>query len=343
VKAASVSLGARVVGPGQPCLVVAEVGAAHEGQADTALRMIEAAFKMGADAIAFAMYETERLVVRRHPERKALGQAEFSARDWRTVLRAARASGLAVIVEAFDAPSLALAAEAEVDAFEVPSGDLEHHEWLREVAAAGRPLLLGAGGLSAVAVREALDLVGAVPCVLLFGLPAAPARAEDLRFLELTAAREQYRVPVGFKDRTDGGGAFALVAPALATAYGADLVKKPFTLDRSRKGRDYQASLAPEDFYRMVELLRQAEAARGESAPPDVADAARNGDGHRRSMVAASLISRGQVLTAAVLAYKRTGSRTAPGYAPREGHRVIGRRAARPIQADEIIREDMLE
>ena len=44
-----------------------------------------------------------------------------------------------------------------------------------------------------------------------------------------------------------------------------------------------------------------------------------------------------------MLAFKRTDGRAAPGYPPREAHRVIGRRAARPIQADETIREDMLE
>ena len=73
-------------------------------------------------------------------------------------------------------------------------------------------------------------------------------------------------MPVGFLDHTDGGSAFALVAPALAVAYGADLVEKHFTLDRSEKGYDYQSSLNPEDFYRMVELLRQAERAAGDGA-----------------------------------------------------------------------------
>jgi sialic acid synthase SpsE len=44
-----------------------------------------------------------------------------------------------------------------------------------------------------------------------------------------------------------------------------------------------------------------------------------------------------------MLAYKRTDVRFDPGFAPREADHVIGRRATRPIQADETIREDMLE
>ena len=62
-----------------------------------------------------------------------------------------------------------------------------------------------------------------------------------------------------------------------------------------------------------------------------------------RHVVAGSLISRGEVLTAEKLAYKRTDVRFEPGFSPRDSHRVIGRRASRPIQADETIREDMLE
>ena len=133
------------------------------------------------------------------------------------------------------------------------------------------------------------------------------------------------------------------MAPALAISYGADLVEKHFTLDRSEKGYDYQSSLSPEDFYRMVELLRQAERAQGDGPAAESDGAKRYHRLMARSIVAGKLIPRGEVLTADMLAFKRTDVRFEPGYPPRESHRVIGRRATRPIQADETIREEMLE
>jgi sialic acid synthase SpsE len=150
-------------------------------------------------------------------------------------------------------------------------------------------------------------------------------------------------VPVGFLDHTDGGSAFALVAPALAVGYGADLVEKHFTLDRSEKGFDYQSSLNPEDFYRMVELLRQAERAAGDGPAAESEGSKRYHRVMARSIVAGKLIPRGEVLTREMLAFKRTDVRFEPGFPPRSADRVIGRRAARPIQADETIREDMLQ
>jgi sialic acid synthase SpsE len=253
------------------------------------------------------------------------------------VLEAAKASGLAVVVEAFDAASRDLAAEAAVDAFQAHPTDLDHPELLRTLAASGRPLLVGAEAGEEPLVRAALDAAGGA-AALLVGPPGAPVAAEELRLAEIGALRERYGVPVGLLDPTDGGSAFALLVPALAAAHGAAFVEKRITLDRSRKGRDWAAALSPEDFYRMVELLRQSERARGEGETGARRPAARG-----RSIVAASLIGRGEVLTAEMLRFKRTDERFGRGLAPVEAHRVIGRRAARPIQADETIREDMLE
>ena len=337
------ALGSRTIGEGQPCFVLAEVASAHGGEADRALRMLESAFKMGADGIKFQLFRSNLLVVRRHPGRKDFDQIELSEKEWRKVLREAKASGLTVLVEPFDLPSLRVAQDESADAYKVHSTDMENPDFIRGVGAAGKPVMFATGGVPEDAVREALELAGAVPVGLLHGFQTFPTPIEEIRFRELASWKERYRVPIGFLDHTDGGSAFALVAPALAVSYGADLVEKHFTLDRSEKGFDYQSSLNPEDFYRMVELLRQAERAQGDG-PAAASDGAKRY--HRlmaRSIVAGQLIPRGEVLTGEMLAFKRTDVRFEPGYPPREAHRVIGRRATRPIQADETIREEMLE
>jgi N,N'-diacetyllegionaminate synthase len=337
------ALGSRTIGEGQPCFVLAEVASAHGGEADRALKMLESAFKMGADGIKFQLFRSDLLVVRRHPGRKDFDQIELTEKEWRKVLREAKASGLTVMVEPFDVPSLRLGQDEAADGYKVHSTDMENPEFIRAVGGAGRPVMFATGGVPEDAVQQALELAGAVPVGLLHGFQTFPTPIEEIRFRELASWKERYRVPIGFLDHTDGGSAFALVAPALAVSYGADLVEKHFTLDRSEKGYDYQSSLNPEDFYRMVELLRQAERAQGDG-PAAVSDGAKRY--HRlmaRSIVAGQLIPRGEVLTAEMLAFKRTDVRFEPGYPPRESHRVIGRRATRPIQADETILEEMLE
>ncbi len=339
----TLTIGSRQVGEGSPCFVLAEVASAHGGSADTALKMLDAAFKMGADGIKFQLFRAELLVVQRHPGRKDFDKIELTVKEWKKVLQAAKASGLALLAECFDRPSLELAAEHAVDAFKVHTTDMENPEFIRAVGAFGKPVLFATGGVPEEALAQALGLAGGAPIGLLHGFQTFPTPIEEIRFRDLAALKERHRVPVGFLDHTDGGSAFALVAPALAVTYGADLVEKHFTLDRSEKGFDYQSSLNPEDFYRMVELLRQAERARGDGAAAESDGARRYHRMMARSIVAGSLIPRGEVLTGEMLAFKRTDVRSAPGFPPREAHRVIGRRARRPIQADETIREEMLE
>jgi N,N'-diacetyllegionaminate synthase len=338
-----VTIGTRPVGEAQSCFVIASVASAHEGSPDTALKMIEAAFKMGADGVLFQIFRSEDLVVRRHPSRRDLEAIELRPREWRRVLGAAKASGLPLLVEPLDQASLELAAEIGASAYQVSTSDMENPELVRAFAGVSAPVLLSLGGVDEGAARECLALLQGVPAALVQGFPSFPAPLEEVRLRDLASLKQRHRMPVGFLDQTDGGSAFALVAPALAAAHGADFVEKHFTLDRTRKGRDYEPSLTPEDFYRMVELLRQAERAAGDGAGLESKGPRRTRRPLLRSIVAGALIKRGEVLTAPMLAFKRTDARYEPGLPPREAHRVIGRRAARPIQADETIREDMLE
>src|SRR5512134_931028 len=115
----TLTIGNRQVGDGQPCFVLAEVASAHGGSADAALKMLEAAFKMGADGIKFQLFRSELLVVHRHPGRKDFDQIELTGKEWRKILREAKGSGLAVLVEPFDPPSLVVATEEGADAYKV--------------------------------------------------------------------------------------------------------------------------------------------------------------------------------------------------------------------------------
>ena len=187
--AAALAFGARRLGEGQPCLVIAHVGLAHEGSADRARRLIEAAFRAGADAILFPIFRADELVVRRHPERRELEELELPEKEWKRVLDTARGSGLGVIVEARDRPSRDLALEAGVDALQSHPGDLDHPELLRALGASGRPVVLAAGGADEAALREAIGAVAA-PVAIALGPAEAPAPVEELRLGEIASLRQ---------------------------------------------------------------------------------------------------------------------------------------------------------
>ena len=220
---------------------------------------------MGADAIQFQIFRADTLVVRRHPGRKALDAVEISARDWRKVLKAARASGPGRARRGLRPP---LPRPRRGRRRRRAPGPHHRHGEPRADPRGGRDR----GGRSCSPWARSRSRWCARPSTSAekrsrssSARPSAPSRWRRSGSASSLALKERFRVPVGFLDQTDGGSAFALLSPALAAAHGADFVEKRFALDRSRKRRDDTAALSPEDFYRMVELLRQAERARGES------------------------------------------------------------------------------
>src|SRR5690349_19107464 len=57
----SIQVGDRVIGPDQPCFVIAEAGINHNGQLDLALKLVDAAAAAGADAVKFQKRELKDL------------------------------------------------------------------------------------------------------------------------------------------------------------------------------------------------------------------------------------------------------------------------------------------
>jgi sialic acid synthase SpsE len=127
--------------------------------------------------------------------------------------------------------------------------------------------------------------------------------------------------------------------PALAVAFGADLVEKHVTLDRSAKGFDYESALEKDRFRTMVELIREAEAAFGEPGLVHGASAERYHRIMRRAVLSKTDLSAGEPVERDQLALLRNEI----GLAPYEASRLVGRKPRRDIPAWSPLTEDLFE
>ena len=118
-----------------------------------------------------------------------------------------------------------------------------------------------------------------------------------------------------------------------ATALGACIIEKHFTLDKSLPGPDHQASLSPDELLVLVKGIRTVEAALGDDrkapvlAEEDVRHVA------RRSLALLTDQPAGTVLTEAHL----TALRPSGGIIPANLDLVIGRRLSRAVHAGDIL------
>lgn len=357
-------IGPREIGPGAPVYIIAELGVNHDGSAERAMELVEAAAGAGADAIKLQLFRTDLLMSR--AAKLAAYQRAAGERDPVSMLRrlelpveemgplVARAHGLGMgaIVTVFSVELVAAAQGLAWDAYKTASPDVTNRPLLAALMATGRPLIVSTGAAEADEVARAVGwLEGAAGrLALLQCVSCYPTAAADAAVGAMAALRGSggFAGPVGYSDHTaevDTG--------AVAAELGACILEKHFTYDRRTAGPDHAASLEPAEFRAYAELARDASLLRlrlGEGAPskPDP----RWGDPHKRvlacerdvravsrqSVVARRAIGAGEVLRREDLTVKRPGT----GVPPWRLEEVVGRRAARAVEADMPLNEDDL-
>jgi sialic acid synthase SpsE len=155
-----------------------------------------------------------------------------------------------------------------------------------------------------------------------------PASLSDVNLTAMNAIGREFGVAFGYSDHTLG-----IEASVAAVALGASVIEKHFTLDRELPGPDHQASLEPSELAAMVQSIRKVEAALGDGHKCPVESELRNLVHTRRSIVAARRIRAGELFDDSNICAKRP----ATGLSPMRWDDVVGRRASRDFDIDEMI------
>jgi N,N'-diacetyllegionaminate synthase len=344
-----VAIGPRPIGPGEPLYVIAEAGVNHNGSAEAALRLVDAARAAGADAVKFQAFKATRLASRHAEQARyqmgsvvAASQVEMLARlelapaDFALIKRHCDAAGIEFLATPFGLEDLRILLDLGVRAIKIASPDIINRPLLEAAAASHLPVLLSTGASQQAEIDAAHDLLArelAVPLALLHCVSSYPTKLKQANLRRITTLLHRYRCPVGYSDHTQG-----VEAAPLAVAAGAHLLEKHFTLDQHQPGPDHAFSLSPGELADYVRLARSAEVALGNGSL-DLADSEREvREVSRCSVIAAHDIPVGTTITRDMLVAKRPGT----GISPWDIATVTGRSANRDIPADTPITSDML-
>ena len=348
---APVSIAGRAVGPGQPVYIVAEAGVNHDGMADRALKLVDAAADAGADAVKFQVFDVDRLVAvgtaKAAYQRKADGGSETQDEMLRrlqldlgvfeAVAERARARHIAFIASPFDEGSVDVLVTLDVPAIKIASPDLVNLPLVAYAARTGLPVVLSTGMADLGETRSALDAAqeaGASEIILLHCVSAYPALPDDANLAAMATLESAFGLPVGFSDHTLG----AVVAVA-AAARGACLIEKHLTLDKTAPGPDHAASLEPKEFADMVEACRTAASAIGDGVKRPVAAELENITVTRRSVAAACDLPAGSVITRSSLVALRPGT----GIPAANLDALVGRTLARDVRRFRLLEPEDLD
>jgi N,N'-diacetyllegionaminate synthase len=343
-------IGRHSIGGSAPCFVIAEAGVNHNGSVKLAKELIDAAADAGADAVKFQTFRAESLAAADAPvadyQRPAgatdrqvdmLRELELEPAAFRELSDHAASRDILFLSTAFDEESADLLESLDVPAFKIPSGELTNHDFLRQMAARNRPIIVSTGMSRLGEVESALSTIRAtgneqiilLHCVSEY--PAAPATA-NLRAMQ--TMRAAFGVPVGFSDHTLG-----IEVSLAAATLGAAVIEKHLTLDCSLPGPDHAASLEPAAMKALVHGIRSVQAALGSGVKEPTEGEIEVAAAARRSLVARRPIKAGEILTHDSLIALRPGT----GLPPSAAAYIVGRRAKRDVAAGTVLSMDHLD
>jgi pseudaminic acid synthase len=344
-----VKIGGRLVGPNEPCYIVAEMSANHGQNFEDAVRIIRAAKEAGADAIKLQTYTPDTITINCDTEpflikgtlwegRKLYelyGEA-YTPWEWQPKLKqVANDLGLDCFSTPFDSTAVDFLEKMDVPAHKIASFELVDLPLIRKVARTGKPVIISTGMALLSEIEDAVRAVeeaGGNQLALLKCTSSYPASLEEMNLRTIPHLIGVFNVPVGLSDHTLG-----TTVPLVAVALGACIVEKHFTLSRSVPGPDSAFSLEPQEFKTMVNGIRMVEKTLGH-VHYGVSEHEAKSRIFRRSLFVVKDMAAGEIFSEENVRSIRPGH----GLPPKYINEVLGRRSTRDIMRGTPLTADLL-
>jgi len=267
---ANVKIGNRMVGDGNPCFIIAEIGINHNGDIKIAKRLIDLAAFAGCDAVKFqkrtidVVYSAEELAKpRENPFGTTNGDLkyglEFGLKEYKEINKYCRDKKIMWFASCWDEDSVDFIDQFKVSCYKIASASLTDDGLLKYTRAKGKPIILSVGMSTLEQVDHAIKVLGKKDLIILHTCSAYPSEYSDLNLKVIPALRERYNVPVGYSGHETG-----LASSSAAVAIGACVVERHITLDRAMWGSDQAASLGTSGIIKLVKDIRLVETSLGD-------------------------------------------------------------------------------
>ncbi|HET7657258.1 MAG TPA: N-acetylneuraminate synthase [Bacillales bacterium] len=351
--------------------IIAEAGVNHNGSMKLAKQLIDIAAEAGADAVKFQTFKADELVSQTAPKAEyqkntteekesqyeMLKKLELTEEDHSELIHYCLDKRIQFLSTPFDLDSVDLLVSFSLPFIKVSSGDLTNAPLLLKIARTGCKVILSTGMSSLNEIGKALEVMAfgyldpstdpsqhnfevafasrkgqnilKEKVTLLHCTTEYPAPFSEVNLKAMDTLKETFGLSVGFSDHTSG-----ITVPIAAAARGAAVLEKHFTVDRGLPGPDHKASLEPDELTNMVKAIRDAELALGTHTKEMTPSEIKNAPIARKSLVARKKIKRGECFSIENLTVKRPGT----GLSPREYWNLLGSKAKKNYEKDEVIR-----
>jgi N-acetylneuraminate synthase len=339
----AINLSGRLVGPGHPPYIIAEIGSNHNGDMELCKHMIDEAKRCGADAVKFQSWSKKTLISKAEYARNTtyadthrhfgsleqmVEKYQFTAQQHHEVADYCKQVGIHFMSSAFAVEEVDLLASMDTPAIKVASMDINHLPLLTYMAASGKPIILSTGMSSMAEVATAMQTLqenGAKEISLLHCISIYPPEYKDIHLNNMKTLEQTFGVPVGFSDHSIG-----TAIPLAAIALGACIIEKHFTTNKQMEGWDHWISADSAELELICREGKNIFQSLGSSTRiVSEAEIAKRSKFRRRAVLTRAMKA-GEVVTLSDLDFKRPGT----GIHPNEYMFVLGRKVNKDLEAE---------
>jgi sialic acid synthase len=327
--------------------VIAEIGHNHQGNLETAKKMIRSAKEAGASAVKLQKRSNKSLFTtaffnRTYNGENSFGRTygehreklEFNQQQYLELKQYSKELGVIFFATAFDCESVDFLVEIGVPALKVASGDLTNIPLLRYMAETRLPLIISTGGASLGDVSRVVDELQNlnVQFSLLQCTAGYPPKWEEINLRVISTFKSMFPgTVVGFSSHDNG-----IAMAAAAYALGARIVEKHFTLDRTMRGTDHAFSLEPQGFKKMIRDLNRLHLALGDGVKKPYESEAGPLEKMSKKIVLSRSLEAHHLLDVSCFDFKSPGD----GLKPWQANELIGKRLKYAMEVETAVSLD---
>ena len=335
-------------------VLIAEIGvnfydlAEHESisNMEAAKYMIDEAKDCGITVVEFQSYKAESIVsltdeAATESQYESLKRTDgFGVEEYRELAEYCQYNGMKFLSTPLDFESVDYLDEF-MDIYKISSFDITNIPFIKYIASKNKPILLSTGASTIREIKQAVSAIEEVSFVdiaIMHSVLSFPTSYEDANLLMIKDLAENFPdYEIGYSDHTKSDENMTLLTTAYN--YGANILEKHFTIDKSLPGEDHEYSMDPDDVIKFqwnVHFLSKINGKKNKQ--PLICETSARKE-MRRSIVASRNIKKGEKISEDDLTFKRPGT----GISPSEINNVVGRTAKEDIKEDTLIDFYMLD
>jgi sialic acid synthase SpsE len=266
----SFTINNRHIGVEYPPLVIAEIGINHEGSFQKAIQMVDDAYRAGCECVKFQSHVIEDEMI---PNNVIPGNASesiwdimsrcaFSEEQEQKLKEYVESKGLIFLSTPFSRAAADRLHRMNPAFYKIGSGECNNYPLVEHIASFGKPVILSTGmnNLDSVSISVGILRQAGVPFAIMqcTSMYPTPYDKVNLGALKLLAAAFPDAV-LGLSDHSLG-----IYTCLASVTYGACILEKHFTSDKTWAGPDVPISIDPKELKELIEGSRAIQMAMGE-------------------------------------------------------------------------------